>query len=384
MKLPSLEVLIGATAILFILASACSKEAATPINTEIPVLIFSIEPTIVMTEVPVVVEPTTVPTEGPTLEPCAPATDGPLAGVDPRGQNVIWWHNRKDEEVNPFVDEFNFINFCGITVQAQNQGSYNDIRVKMNTSIATGELPGIVVGYQNDEAFYALAGGLVDINPYLTDPYWGLTATEQSDFNPVFLQQSVHPAFDNMRLGFPPHRSAEVIFYNQTWLEELGFSGPPTTPNEFKEMACAAAKSNSDGTGGYILRSDASGIASWTYAFGGDILSNDGLGYVFNSPATADSVAFLKSMLDGGCAYLLTEGYPDTAFAARQAIFTEGSTSGLPYYIEGIAKVAKENNRDPDEWGVIAIPHTTSEPLTNIYGGDLIIPSSSSENQLAS
>ena len=95
----------------------------------------------------------------------------------------------------------------------------------------------------------------------------------------------MHPLFDNQRLGFPPNRSMEVLYYNQTWLEELGFSGPPTTPEEFKEMACAAAEANGDGTGGYILRDDASAMASWTYAFGGDILTEDGTGYVLNGPA---------------------------------------------------------------------------------------------------
>jgi multiple sugar transport system substrate-binding protein/sn-glycerol 3-phosphate transport system substrate-binding protein len=299
---------------------------------------------------------------------------------------VAWWHQQsgaKQEALDALVAEFNSTNECGITVEATNQGSYNDIRDKMNASIATGELPGLVVGYQNDEAFYALAGGLADINPYMTDPYWGLTAEAQADFYPVFLQQSIHPAFNNMRLGFPPNRSAEVIFYNLTWLQELGFSGPPTTPDEFKTMACAAAAANGDGTGGYILRSDASAIASWTYAYGGDILSSDGLGYVFNSQATIDALTFLKGMLDEGCAYFQTEGYPDPAFAARQAIFTQGSTSGLPYYTEGTANAATEQNRTPDEWGVTAIPHTTTEPWTNIYGGDVMIPATNPETQLA-
>ena len=383
MKLPKIFVLFTCMVALLLLVSACAQQT-TPVTTEEPVTEPVVEPTAVVTEEPVEVVPTAVPTEEPPPEPCAPATEGPLAGVDPRGQTVVWWHNRKDEEINPFAEEFNVINECGITVEALNQGSYNDIRDKMNASIATGELPGIVVGYQNDEAFYALAGGLADIEPYMTDSFWGLTAEEQADFYPVFLEQSVHPAFDNMRLGFPPHRSAEVIFYNQTWLEELGFSGPPTTPDEFKEMACAAAEANGDGTGGYILRADASAIASWTYAYGGDILTEDGLGYVLNDQATVDSLTFLKGMLDEGCAYFLTEGYPDPAFAARQAIFTQGSSSGLPYYIEGIANAATENNREPDAWGVVAIPHTTSDPLTNIYGGDVMLPATTPETQLAS
>ena len=48
-------------------------------------------------------------------------------------------------------------------------------------------------------------------------------------------------------------------------------------------MACAAAEANGDGTGGYILRDDASAVAAWTLAFGGDVLNEDGTGYVYNS-----------------------------------------------------------------------------------------------------
>ena len=27
--------------------------------------------------------------------PCAPAADGPLAGIDPRGQTIVWWHQHR-------------------------------------------------------------------------------------------------------------------------------------------------------------------------------------------------------------------------------------------------------------------------------------------------
>ena len=37
------------------------------------------------------------------------------------------------------IEEFNSSNPCGITVDAQNQGSYDDIRDKVNASIAAGE-----------------------------------------------------------------------------------------------------------------------------------------------------------------------------------------------------------------------------------------------------
>lgn len=332
-------------------------------------------------------EPMAEPTEEMMAEPCAPAADGPLAGVDPRGQTIVWWHNHsgsREEQLLPLIDRFNNENDCGITVQAENQGSYNDIRDKVNASAAAGEQPAaLVVGYQNDQAFYQLNNSLVDLNPYVDDATWGLTEDERNDFYSGFFNQSIHPAFDNQRLGFPPNRSMEVLFYNQTWLEELGYEGPPNTPDEFREMACAAAEANGDGTGGYILRDDASAVAAWTFAFGGDVLTEDGTGYVYDGQATIDAMTFLKGMYDDGCAYFFTEGFPNPEFAARRAIFAQGSSSGIPFYASDVATVADENGTPPDVWGVSAIPHTTTDPVQNVYGGDIMITNTTPEQELA-
>jgi len=205
----------------------------------------------------------------------------------------VWWHNHsgsREEGLTTMVEDFNATNECGITIDAQNQGGYNDIRDKMNAGIQTGELPGLVVGYQNDQAFYALGGGLADIDAYIADETWGLSPADREDFYASFLEQGVQPAFGGQRLGFPPNRSMEVLFYNQTWLEELGFDGLPTTPDEFEAMACAAAEANGDGTGGYILRDDASAMAAWTMAFGGSILTEDGTGYAYDGEATKQAM----------------------------------------------------------------------------------------------
>ena len=379
-----------------LLLAACPAPAAEAPAAEAPAAVATEAPA--PTEAPAATEvPAAAPTEAPVAEAteapvaeaaaCAPAADGALAGVDPSGQTVVWWHNHsgsREEKLLPLVQQFNETNECGITVEAQNQGSYNDIRDKVNASIASGEQPAaLLVGYQNDQAFYQLNGGLVDLNTYVDDPTWGLTAEEKADFFPSFFDQSVHVMFDNQRLGFPPNRSMEVMYYNQTWLEELGFAGPPTTPEEFKEMACAAAAANGDGTGGFILRDDASAVAAWTYAFGGDVLTEDGTGYNYSSEATVEAMTFLKGMLDEGCAYFFTEGFPNPEFAFRRASFTMGSSSGIPFYAGDVATAATENKTEPDAWGVAAIPHTTDEPVQNIYGGDVMITVTTPEQQLA-
>jgi multiple sugar transport system substrate-binding protein/sn-glycerol 3-phosphate transport system substrate-binding protein len=318
------------------------------------------------------------------LTACEVATDGPFAGVDPTGVSFTWWHQHsgeREERLAVMLEEFNSTNACGITITGENQGGYDEIRDKVNASITAGELPAaLIVGYQNDQAFYQLNDALVDLDPYISDPTWGLNEEDVADFYPTFLDQSVHPSFDNQRLGFPPNRSMEVLFYNQTWLEELGFDGPPTTPDEFREQACAARDA---GSGGYILRDDASAVASWAYAFGGDVLDEAGTGYNYADPALVEAMAFVKDLYDDGCAFFFTEGFPNPEFAARRALFTQGSSSGLPFYASDIATVAEEEGREPDVWGVTAIPHTTPDPVQNIYGADVMITRTTPEQQLA-
>ncbi len=318
---------------------------------------------------------------------CTVAEDGPFAGVDPSGVQISWWHQHtgvREERLIPMIEDFNNENACGITVEPLNQGGYDEIRDLVNASISAGDLPAaLIVGYQNDQAFYALNDALIDLEPVVNDPHWGLSAEDINDFYPAFWEQSVHPAFDNQRLGFPPNRSMEVLYYNQTWLEELGFDGPPQTPDEFREMACAGAEARGDGTGGYILRDDASSVASWTYAFGGDILTEDGTGYDYANDATVESMAFLKQLYDDGCAYFFTEGFPNTEFAARRAIFAQGSSSGLPFYETDLQTVADEEGREVDEWGVTAIPYTGANPSQNIYGADVMITNTTPEQELA-
>lgn len=317
---------------------------------------------------------------------CAPATDGLYAGVDPQGQTVVWWHNHsaaRAEGLATLVQQFNEENECGIIIDSQSQGGYDDIRDKVNASIFAGEAPAaLIVGYQNDQAFYQLNDALVDLNTLVYDETWGLTDEDLNDFFGSFFDQSIHPAFDNQRLGFPPNRSMEVLYYNQTWLEELGFDGPPTTPDQFAEMSCAAADANGDGSGGFILRDDASAVAAWTYAFGGDVLDEAGTSYIYNGDATVEAMTFLKDLHDAGCAFFV-DGNASPELAARRAIFAMGSSSGIPFYEGDVNTVAEETGYDPDVWGVTAIPHTTDEPVQNVYGGDVMITANAPEQELA-
>lgn len=370
--------LFGLLAIIMIAAlvlGACAKP--TPPAAEAPA--------------PAVEEPAPAVEEPATEEPVAeePAVEDPWAGVVP-AKEIVWWHQHTGEAreaaIAKIISDFNANNEFGITVTAEYAGGYGDIFNKMLPILNTPDVPDVVVGYQNQVATYQLADAMFDMNELIDHPTYGLTKEEQEDFFPGFFAQDVLSVFDNQRLGLAPNRSMEVMYYNMDWLKELGYDAPPTTPEEFKEMACKAAETPFSGATegaaspiGYELSIDTSRFASWTFAFGGDMFDYETNQFTLNSDAAVNAWTFIQSLFADGCARLVTENYGDqTDFGNGTLLFTVGSSSGLPYYAKAV-----EADGTPFEWSVAAIPHTTADPVQNIYGASVSIPKSTPERELA-
>ncbi len=316
-----------------------------------------------------------------------PESPDPWAKVDPSGQTITFWHQHsraREETLLEIVEDFNATNKWGITVQAEFQGGYGDIFQKMLPILGTDDAPNLVVAYQNQAATYQLADALTDMTSLVDSIKFGLTQQDKDDFFEGFFYQDIFPNFGNARLGFPPNRSMEVLYYNVDWLAELGYDAPPATPAEFAEMAAAAVANPysgalSEGSMGYQLSLDASRFASWTFAHGGDMFDYDAGQYAYNSEAAIAAMSFLQGMFNDGSASLVVENYGDqTDFGQGRLLFTVGSSSGLPYYQSAVDEGAGF------DWSVAAIPHTTEVPVMNIYGASVSMPLSTPEKQLAS
>ena len=339
-------------------------------------------------------------TEAPAAEAAAttaPAAEAPAAeaaageamdweSVDPTGQEISFWHQHsgaREEALKVIVDEFNATNEYGIKLTAEYQGDYPEIFQKMLTILGTDEVPAVVVAYQNQAATYQLVDGLVDMNGLMGSAKWGLSAEDQKDFFQGFLSSDVFPNFGGARLGLAPNRSMEVVYYNMDWLKELGIENPPTTPDEFKAATCAAAKqpfSKSKGGKaiGYEFGNGASTFASWTFGFGGDIYDYTNNQYTFNSDASKTAATFLQDLFKEGCAAPIAERFGDqTDFGNGDLLFTTGSSSGIPFYASAVSEGAAFN------WSVAAFPHTTENPVQNLYGASVSIPKSTPEKELA-
>jgi multiple sugar transport system substrate-binding protein len=343
----------------------------------------------------VVATPNATPTKAqdgstfrPTFELVGPAEEGELAGIDPTGATVVYWHQHsggREERLNEMVANFNENNPWGITVEASNQGSYGDIYSKVIAGLSSGELPTLVVAYQNQSAAYKLGDAVVDMNMFVNDATWGLNEEEVADFIPAFFNQDI--AEDGTRIGFPPNRSLEALYYNKSALAELGYDAPPTSWEEFQEMSCAFTENGwsgyeGDDTIGYSIRTDASNIAAMTFALGGEVFDTEAGEYAYNNEATIEALTFMQNLLNEGCANLVAENFADqNDFAAGKNLFYVGSTSGLPFVLTGI----QEGSENPFDWGVAYLPYAEA-PVINVYGASVTILQSETitpEQQLA-
>lgn len=363
------------------------------------VMVFSVALTACQpapTEEPVqeeeVVEPTEV-MEEPTEEEEEmeePTAEPEVMGVklsDLDGTTVTFWHvwgtGDPSEGMQAIVDDFNATNEYGITVEAVDQGGYSDVEDAMNAAIQSGDVPDVVVGYMNALAGWYSVDAVVDLQPYVDNEMVGLSSEDVADFYQGAYDAGV--IADGSRIGLPLSQSTNVMFYNNSWAEELGFDAPPQTPEEFQAQACAAAEANNtdddpnnDGTGGLVLYASASNVASWTYAYGGDFLNEKGTGYDFTSQEVEDVAYFLKTLWDEGCAFP-TESYPNPEFATRKALFTMSSSAGLPYQIAAFDDEAATD----DEWSFIAFPGPGDMSAVNAFGQSVSIVNSTPEKKLA-
>ena len=333
-------------------------------------------------------QPSTGTSSQPKRTPTATAIARTPLAVDPsrlHGTILQFWNTGAgdgSDTMQKLVQDFNVTNEWGIVVLPKEFVNLDELSENVQAALKSGSAPDVVVGYLHQALAWKAAKGLVDLAPYVDDPQWGLSSQEQSDFYPPFWQQDTS---NGSRWGIPAQRSGQVLFYNQTWAKELGFDQPPTTPDQFKLQACAAARANkqdkdkqNDGTGGYIVSTDFPAMLGWIYASGGDVLNSDGDGYQFNTSQVKDTFTFLRKLYDAGCAWLPTTLAPEQAFAGRGGLFRTGSVMDIPFQIQAFDQASND-----DKWTALPFPSATGTPAIDVYGPSYSIFPSNQQKQLA-
>jgi multiple sugar transport system substrate-binding protein len=383
-------------AALVVLFAASCRLAQTPTATAPPQTETEVEPAEEQVEEPTEKPPPEMtappePTETPEPTPPPPDYDveiyGYLENLDPGGQIVTLWHQQSGDEealILNFIDQFNQGNEWGVTVRGERQGDRDALYNQIIAGIQGEQLPSVAEAYQNQAADYVAQNGLLALRPYVESARWGYSEEALDDFFSTALNADILPQF-GARYGWSTYKSMDVMYYNEDWLSELGYIGPPRTWREFAEMTCAAAEqpfSGASGEGqsyGYVHAIDARRFATWLFSSDGDMVNQNGGGYIFNSPEGYEVLTFLKHLTEQGCAAGQTEPYGDRRdFSAGRSLFTIASISDLSDYERAVNDGAGFN------WRINPPPHVTPHPRIHVYGVSNVIFRSTPEEQLAS
>jgi ABC-type glycerol-3-phosphate transport system substrate-binding protein len=299
-----------------------------------------------------------------------------------RGKQVQVWHPWFGAEASLFdsqVAQFNTENEWGILVSAESKGNYSELFSLTDEALKDSSNPQIVIAFP--EHALEWQENVIDLNPYVNDPLYGLNASEVSDFPPVIWTQD---EVDGKRYGVPAQRTARFLLYNQSWARELGFDAPPATSVEFERQACAANKAlgaddnpDNNALGGWLIDTNAITPLSWMMAFDGGVQDEDG--YRFLAPGNIEAFRYVKALQQKSCAWVASADLSAfDRFAARQALFATASLEDLTDQSRAFTAAA---NRD--DWTVLAFAGMERDALV-VYGSSFIMFESDDATQLAS
>jgi ABC-type glycerol-3-phosphate transport system substrate-binding protein len=314
-------------------------------------------------------------TTGGTTPAAQPAATGGAASGN--GVQLQFWHAQNQAQqkaLDALIQDFNS-SHPDIQVTGTYQGTYSDIYKKVTAAIAAGSPPDLAIAYPNDVSNYIKSDAVVPLDSLMKDAQIGFSSDDLKDIFPSFIDH--YPQAGNQVYSLAFMRSMEVMYYNADMLKAAGFDAPPATWDDFLKVCAAVSKPPS--TYCYEMNTDASRFANWVWSRGGEILAPDGKTVAFDSQAGLDTLTWLSDMFTKKYAILIGKAFQDqTDFALGKIAFAFGSSAGLPYYKQAIDQSAKMKN-----WAIAPFPHTSTNPVVDIYGPSVTIFKTSPEKERA-
>lgn len=357
------------SAMILQLMPACAKIA------EPTVVILPTATTVIQPAIATPPSPTSLPTQIVSIPDFEKFPD--LVEVD------FWypWSGETAKEIDKLVADFNLSNTWNIRVRAFQKGDADFLAGNVISSLGKEEQPQIIsapIEFLKNLALHA--GIMVDLSPYVSHAKWGISPQKQLHYPLTFWQQDMAGSF---RFGLPAQRNAYFLFYNKTWAQELGFKSSPSTPEEFLNQSCAAARSNSfdrepanDGTGGWMFDAKPATVLNWMRVFGGGQMpASESDSYFLQTKNNERAFAFLQQLMRLGCAWNPLDQNPYLYLKERKALFYSGSMVDL---------IRQEKIGMKDDWEMIPYPSMEGNEVILSDGLSYGVLRSDADHELAS
>jgi multiple sugar transport system substrate-binding protein len=262
------------------------------------------------------------------------------------------------------VEKFNEQNKGKYKVIFQPGNSDSDARFdKLRAEMqAGGKNIDIILGDVIWTAQMAANGWISDLSDRFTDEM-------RADFLPGSVEAII---YEGKPYGVPWFTDTGLLYYRKDLLEKSGFSGPPKTWDELKEMALKAKKDS--GTDfGFVFQGAQyeGGVCNgcefiWTH--GGDVLDpQDPTRVLVGQPEAIAGLTAYRSMIEDGVApesvAVYDENETDAAFLRGDAVFERCWP-----YVYALTSDPETSKIKQDQVGVSEIPSADGEPGNGTVG----------------
>ena len=206
-------------------------------------------------------------------------------------------------------------------------------------------------------------------NGWISDLSNRFTTEMRTDFLPGSVEAII---YEGKPYGVPWFTDTGLLYYRKDLLEKSGFSGPPKTWDELKEMALKA-KRDSGTEFGFVFQGDnyEGGVCNgcefiWTH--GGEVLDpNDPTRVLVGQPEAVAGLTAYRSMVEDGVApesvAIYAEDETDGAFLRGDAIFERCWP-----YVYALTSDPEASEIKQDQVGVSEIPSADGEPGNGTVG----------------
>lgn len=150
---------------------------------------------------------------------------------------VVFYHTMGSnlrEVLDRHIAEFNKI-YPNITIEHKQEGSYDDVRNKVNQELMVGKGPTMAYCYADHVALYNMGYNVIDLNTYINseevipagsefgnkeEVHVGMTKAQVDDFIDGYLAEGTQFADTTQQLTLPFSKSTEVLYYNKTFFDK--------------------------------------------------------------------------------------------------------------------------------------------------------------------
>ena len=186
--------------------------------------------------------------------------------------------------------------------------------------------------------------------------------------------------------GVPFVTGAGLLYYRKDLLEESGFSGPPETYDELKEMALNTQRDSGTKFGFVFQGANYEGgvcnALEYIWNYGGDVL--DGRRVVVDSPEAIAGLAEYRSMISNGVTTRAMATYMEeesqAAFLNGDAVFMRNWS-----YVYALASDPAQSKIEPGQVGLSTLPVAEADKTsTNVLGATNLYVNAKTQSEEAS